>query len=43
MSSEADHNLAASNELDPNLDVEASLQSAKYFPLTFASLGWVAT
>ena len=39
MSSEADHSLAASVGLDPNLEVEASLQSAKYFPVTFASFG----
>lgn len=43
MISEADHNLAASLWLEPNLDVEASLQSAKYFPVTFATLGCVAT
>lgn len=41
--SEAAHNLAASAELDPNLDVEASLQSEKYFPFTFSNLGSVAT
>ena len=39
MISEADHSLAASVGLDPNLEVEALLQSAKYFPVTFASLG----
>jgi hypothetical protein len=43
MISEAVHNRAASVELDPNLDVEASLQSEKYFPVTFTSLGCVAT
>jgi len=43
MISEADHNRTASDELDPNFDVVASLQSAKYFPDTFNSLGWVAT
>ncbi|KAK7845524.1 heavy metal-associated isoprenylated plant protein 23 [Quercus suber] len=37
--SEADHNRAASDKLDPNFDVAASLQSAKYFPDTFNSLG----
>lgn len=37
--SEADHMRAASVKLEPNFEEETSLQSAKYFPLTFASLG----
>ena len=43
MISEADHNLEACVELDANFDAEASLQSAKYIPETFISLGLVAT
>lgn len=43
MMSDAIHNLAASVVLDPSLEVKASLQSEKYFPLTFTSLGCVAT
>lgn len=40
---EADQRVAAWVELDPNFEVEASLQSAKYLPDTSATLGWVAT
>lgn len=43
MISEADHNRVASSELDPSFEVDASLQSEKYFPDTSASLGCVAT
>lgn len=39
MISDADHSLAASFRLKPNFDGEVSLQSAKYFPVTSASLG----
>lgn len=41
--SEADHNRAASVELDPNFDGDASLQSEKYCPDTFNSRGCAAT
>nr|GMD07467.1 transcription factor MYB3-like [Ipomoea batatas] len=41
--SEATHILAASVRLEPIFELEASLQSAKYLPLTFSSLGSVAT
>lgn len=37
--SEANHIFSASIWLEPNLEVAASLQSAKYFPVTFSSLG----
>jgi len=39
MNSEVAHNLEASVELDPNFEVEVSLQSAKYLPETSNSLG----
>lgn len=39
MNSEVAHNLLASARLDPNFEVEVSLQSAKYLPETSDSLG----
>lgn len=40
---EAEQSVAAWVELDPNFEMDASLQSAKYFPDTFNNLGCVAT
>jgi len=39
MNSEVAHNLVASAKLDPNFEVEVSLQSAKYLPEISDSLG----